>query len=80
MTADEIRDAVIASARLLPPPTGAAWDPRYGHGRISTAAMVKRVMGALLPPAGTPSSLRKRRPKRTAAPRARKRARAQRDR
>ena len=27
MSADQIRDAVIASARLTPPPTGTAWDP-----------------------------------------------------
>jgi subtilisin family serine protease len=80
MTADEIHDVVIASARLLPPPTGAAWDARYGHGRISTAAMVKRAVGAPPSPGGAASSLRKRHRKMTAAPRARKCARAQRDR
>jgi subtilisin family serine protease len=78
MTGDEIHDAVIASARLLPPPTGAAWDARYGHGRISAAALVKRVTGEPPPAAATASSPRKGRRKATVAPKARKRA--QRDR
>jgi subtilisin family serine protease len=65
MSADEIREAVIASARLLPPPTGTAWNPRYGHGRISTAKMVGQVKPA---PAVTASSHGKRRRKATAAP------------
>jgi len=43
LAADAIRQAIIASARLTPPPTGTAWDARYGHGRISTAAMVRQV-------------------------------------
>jgi subtilisin family serine protease len=82
MTADEIRDAVIAAARLQPPPTGTAWDTRYGHGRISTAAMVKDVVSKRPPPpaAGTASSGRKGRSRRAAAPRTRKRAKAKRDR
>jgi subtilisin family serine protease len=80
MTVNDIRDAVIDSARSLPPPTGAAWDARYGHGRISTAAMVERVMSAAPPPTATASFVRRRRAKRAAAPRSRKRAKAQRHR
>jgi subtilisin family serine protease len=46
MQAQDIRNAVITSARMQPPPMGATWDPRYGHGRVSTAAMVTQVLGA----------------------------------
>jgi subtilisin family serine protease len=78
MSADEILDAVIAAARLLPPPTGAAWDARYGHGRISAAAMVEQVIPRGAPPgaAASASPPRKPRSRRTAGPRARKRPKA----
>ena len=71
MSADAIRQAVIASARRLPPPTGAAWDARYGHGRISTADLIKHVAPA--PPAAKAASTkRKGRGRSPAAPRTRR--------
>jgi len=39
----DIRDIVIASARRTPPP-GAAWDDRFGHGRIDAAAAIDAVI------------------------------------
>jgi subtilisin family serine protease len=71
MSADEIRDTVVASARMLPPPTGTGWDARYGHGRISTSKMVGGVKPAASP-AVAASSHRKRRRKATATPRTHK--------
>lgn len=73
MTAGDIRDAVIASARLQPPPAGAVWDARYGHGRISTAAMVQRVMdGSTTPPSAPAASSHRKQRRKANAPRARK--------
>jgi subtilisin family serine protease len=42
LTSDEIRAAVLGTARS-DPPSGQAWDPRYGAGRISAAGMVGAV-------------------------------------
>jgi subtilisin family serine protease len=44
MDSKKIRDAVIASARLAPPPGGAKWDARYGHGRISALSMLQTAL------------------------------------
>ena len=71
MSADEIHQAVVASARLSPPPTGAPWDARYGHGRISTAQMVGSMKPASAPAAAA-SPRRKRRGKATKAARTRR--------
>ncbi|MGH9223310.1 MAG: S8 family serine peptidase [Acidimicrobiales bacterium] len=42
LTIDEVRAAVIETARDNPPAAG-PWDPRYGHGRVSAAGLVGRV-------------------------------------
>lgn len=44
LSADEIRTAVIESARLTPPTT--AWDSRYGQGRLSAATLVGHGLSA----------------------------------
>jgi subtilisin family serine protease len=41
---DQIRQALIASARHNPP-QGSGWDPRYGHGRVSAQGAVASVIG-----------------------------------
>jgi len=56
MDATDIQKAVIGSARLSPPPTGAPWDVRYGHGRISAAQMLALLKAV---PAAAASSRRK---------------------
>ena len=38
LTCQEIRDIVISTARR-DPPAGAAWDDRYGAGRVSASGM-----------------------------------------
>jgi len=58
MNATDIQNAVIGSARLSPPPTGTAWDVRYGHGRISAAQMLALLNAA--PPAAASSHLKPR--------------------
>lgn len=45
---DQIRKIVIESARLHPP--AAAWDARYGHGRICGRDAVAKLMGTAAPP------------------------------
>jgi len=42
LTCDEIRKILIRTARRKPP-KGSAWDPRYGHGRVSAKAAVDAV-------------------------------------
>ncbi len=42
LTCDEIRKILIKTARRKPP-KGSAWDPRYGHGRVSAKAAVDAV-------------------------------------
>jgi hypothetical protein len=42
LTVDQIRDILIGTARRAPP-AGAAWDDRYGAGRVDAAAAVGRV-------------------------------------
>lgn len=44
LSIDQIRQAVISTARRTPPP-GTAWDSRYGNGRISAKGLVATVMG-----------------------------------
>lgn len=53
LTADQIRDSLIRTARRNPPP-GAAWDSRYGQGRVSASGAVARViaLGAPSPTSG----------------------------
>lgn len=57
LTATQIRDILINSARRNPPP-GGNWDARYGQGRVSAAAAVERVMalGPVPPVAGEAAS------------------------
>ena len=40
LTAAQIRSMVVQAARSDPPPVGAAWDDRYGGGRVSAAGMI----------------------------------------
>lgn len=43
LTVDQIRQAVIETARTDPPPVAdGEWDPRYGFGRISAADLVAK--------------------------------------
>ena len=43
LSAADIRDIVVASARRSPP-GGAGWNDRYGHGRIDAAAAISNVI------------------------------------
>lgn len=43
LSAAEIREVVVSTARR-PPPSGAGWDDRYGHGRIDVAAALAEVI------------------------------------
>lgn len=52
LQAMQIRDLVLGTARRSPPP-GAAWDERYGVGRVSAAEAV-RAAAALGPPPPAP--------------------------
>jgi len=48
----EIRELVVMAARKEPP-AGAAWDPRFGNGRISTSDAVRQTMA--ITPGSSPS-------------------------
>ena len=39
----EIRDIVIGTARR-DPPSGTAWDDRYGAGRVSASGMLQQLL------------------------------------
>jgi subtilisin family serine protease len=55
LTIDQIREAAATTARHNPPP-GAAWDARYGNGRIYANGLVAGVMGV---PPGTSARISK---------------------
>ena len=44
LSVDQIRQAVISTARRIPP-AGTAWDSRYGNGKISAKGLAATVMG-----------------------------------
>jgi subtilisin family serine protease len=63
LTAQEIRDVVINSARR-DPPAGTNWDDRFGFGRVSAAATLAAVIARAQPPAPVTATTAKPRKKR----------------
>jgi subtilisin family serine protease len=65
LSADQIRQVLLATVRR-PPPAGADWDARYGHGRIDAAAAIAGIM-RMAPPLVTESARPARKPARKLA-------------
>jgi subtilisin family serine protease len=65
LSAQQVQDILIQTARRNPP-GGAAWDPRYGHGRVNAAAAVKAVIDGPPPGGGGTAVVRKAVAKKTA--------------
>lgn len=55
LTADQIRDLLIGSARRNPP-SGTAWESRFGNGRVSASASIAKVIALSGPPSPTSST------------------------
>ena len=49
LTIDEIRQAILTTARKSNPTLGIGWHPRYGFGRVDTVAAISKVLPTPLP-------------------------------